>query len=847
MHSPLTMYTVCLQQTTKSRKQTTSNNATGSTALGTGATKRSRKGKRKEDSTRIIDPTSGRDITPKSLIHSNHSLPTDVTPSKIDLPDLFIEVVKTDLGSLSGSDSDSDGSDKEDPKKGDHALAQAQAQAESRQAGVDAGAGGDAPPGAAEHKRREWQPAELQERISIRIAETETLTLLHIPSLKVWGEDRALVERVEKQNEDYRQVVLNHKESDKFSTRAAQTFNKSMRHKAIRCVPPEVAEQGTLATTWDIYDAHSAAEAADEADEKAEEAAVPVPVSVSVGTQTAGAKKAVATASTGAGPDDHGASDSHLDASQGGHSASRVDASQGGKEPSALGRADGGRSSAYDKVLVSPVLAVNAKIMEEAVIQNEILLQQLLYRNFINTTSDADIAAIRSLNERAEENEDDKPARLLRLDSSVSQNGGDEFYSSSRPRGESAAVGLSSLDKNKPGLYHLWSYECPLTQNRNVSCMAWNRQNPDLLAVGYGSFSFGNSSDGMVLFWSLRNPGWPQKAVHTPFSVTALDFSTDHAHLLAAGMYDGSVAIYDIREKGDKPSMESAHATGKHSEPVWGVRWVNKDGSKRGQVLTSVSTDGTIKMWSMKKGLVPHELMLLKRVPNKAQLLGKSIDGSSREASPLCLDFPLNDGTQYFTGTEDGLLHKCSSSYNEQTLATYFGHTGPVYKVRCSPFHPDAFISCSADWTLRLWDQKSPDDPVLTMQSGSDCVTDVSWAPANSCIFGCVSRDGRVEIWDLEKSPLDPFVQLRTQKEFSCLLLSENAPVLVTGDSRGSVDVYRLHNVDVTDAARWTPEEQVARLADVMVAHNENRNKKGGDKNAAGAPQKTQKEVNFAR
>ena len=57
----------------------------------------------------------------------------------------------------------------------------------------------------------------------------------------------------------------------------------------------------------------------------------------------------------------------------------------------------------------------------------------------------------------------------------------------------------------------------------------------------------------------------------------------------------------------------------------------------------------------------------------------------------------------YLVGTEDGHIHRCSCSYNEQYLHTQFGHTGPVYKVKWSPFLPGTYLSCSADWTVRLW------------------------------------------------------------------------------------------------------------------------------------------------
>lgn len=66
----------------------------------------------------------------------------------------------------------------------------------------------------------------------------------------------------------------------------------------------------------------------------------------------------------------------------------------------------------------------------------------------------------------------------------------------------------------------------------------------------------------------------------------------------------------------------------------------------------------------------------------------------SRQASGLSFDFPPGDSATYFAGTEDGLIHKCSVSYNEQYLETYHGHTAPVYRIRCSPFYGGLFLSC---------------------------------------------------------------------------------------------------------------------------------------------------------
>lgn len=108
----------------------------------------------------------------------------------------------------------------------------------------------------------------------------------------------------------------------------------------------------------------------------------------------------------------------------------------------------------------------------------------------------------------------------------------------------------------------------------------------------------------------------------------------------------------------------------------------------------------------------------------KGSMSGNSVDNTirSRQGSGLCLDFPQDDvNSQYYVGTEDGIVHKCSVSYNEQVLKTYYGHTGPVYKICCSPFDPNKFLTCSSDWTVKIWDEHQS-TPLVDLQSGLFCL-----------------------------------------------------------------------------------------------------------------------------
>ena len=45
------------------------------------------------------------------------------------------------------------------------------------------------------------------------------------------------------------------------------------------------------------------------------------------------------------------------------------------------------------------------------------------------------------------------------------------------------------------------------------------------------------------------------------------------------------------------------------------------------------------------------------------------------------MTFHNKDENIYFIGTEEGAIHRCSKSYKEQYLDSFYGHTGAVYKA----------------------------------------------------------------------------------------------------------------------------------------------------------------------
>lgn len=63
-----------------------------------------------------------------------------------------------------------------------------------------------------------------------------------------------------------------------------------------------------------------------------------------------------------------------------------------------------------------------------------------------------------------------------------------------------------------------------------------------------------------------------RRSFQTSSGVTAIDFSSSAPNILALGLYNGNIAVYDVRLKQSTPSRESDATTGKHSDPVWKVR-----------------------------------------------------------------------------------------------------------------------------------------------------------------------------------------------------------------------------------------------------------------------------------
>ncbi|XP_053549195.1 dynein axonemal intermediate chain 4 [Bombina bombina] len=578
---------------------------------------------------------------------------------------------------------------------------------------------------------REPTTEDLSKIIDIYLTDTETIWLLDIQPMFI-ANDCEQAESVKLRNDAYSELCKNRFGNDRYTEKTMQTFNGAPKNKDVQCERIVLEDTGVMASAWDLYDSLNSNEEPELVAEK---------------------EKTIGETST---------------------ESSITGLSKGTKSVSSFGRGDSYASSL--NITERSVLAripENTEHDPEEILNSEKFQQDLFFmeRILVENICQSKLAAYRQL-----------------------------------PVFEDPDIHNEASDSSTPSLDRLWSFVCEQTKGHNVSSTSWNKKNSDLLAVGYGEFNFKEQDKGgLACCWSLKNTMWPERIFRCNYGVTALDFSSTIPNLLAVGMYNGTVAIYDVQNKDCAPLLDSSDNPHGHASPVWQLKWIMQDkpslGEVKGEILVSISADGRIIKWNIRKGLDCIDLMKLKRTDEKISKnynFEKEKRGEayiSRQAPGMCFDFLPKDSSVYLAGTDEGYIHKCSCSYNEQFLDTYRGHKGPIYKVVWSPFCPDVFLSCSADWCILLWRQDRL-KPILCFSASKTAVHDVMWSPVCSLVFAAVNNN-RVEIWDLGISTIDPVIVSFANPgvKLTTVLFTKNTNCVLVGDSDGQVNVYQMRNM----------------------------------------------------
>ena len=153
-----------------------------------------------------------------------------------------------------------------------------------------------------------------------------------------------------------------------------------------------------------------------------------------------------------------------------------------------------------------------------------------------------------------------------------------------------------------------------------------------------------------------------------------------------------------------------------------------------------------------------------------------------------------DDENLFLVGTEEGMIHLCTTEFSSKYLQSYAAHNTPVYTIMWNPFQPSVFISCAAEWSIKIWDMNHS-SPLYTFDVQSPA-GDVAWAPYSSTTFAAVTFDGKVYVFDLHFDKYQPICVQSVVSKRRCKLnhisFNPTSPILVIGDSKGDIHSLKL-------------------------------------------------------
>ncbi|CAH0392514.1 unnamed protein product [Bemisia tabaci] len=300
------------------------------------------------------------------------------------------------------------------------------------------------------------------------------------------------------------------------------------------------------------------------------------------------------------------------------------------------------------------------------------------------------------------------------------------------------------------------------------------------------------ATEGYVCLFTLKNPSFPEYINYCDSGAMCLDIHSSRSNFIVVGRYDGSVAVYNAHLPIKEAQFESNSVTNKHGGIVWQVCWGPDliDGDLN---FFSVSADGKVCSWivmqnELSQTLVIHLLL------NIDPIAGPNGNQMNLVGCGTAISFHPENPEIFLVGTEEGNIYKCSTAYASLYLFTYEAHHMPVYRIEYNKYSPDIFISCGADWRVKIWED-GRDEPLFVFDLGCS-VGDVKWAPYSSTVFAAVTEDCRIHVFDLNVNKYRGIcvqnVVAKNRFKLSRLAFNWYLPVIIIGDDKGFITTVKL-------------------------------------------------------
>jgi dynein intermediate chain len=315
--------------------------------------------------------------------------------------------------------------------------------------------------------------------------------------------------------------------------------------------------------------------------------------------------------------------------------------------------------------------------------------------------------------------------------------------------------------------------------------------------------------------------------------------------VIIGGTRSGQIVVWDIRA-GPNPVLLRPPSKKTHTYPIYCLEAVFDDGSSSaaaavaaalvgdgtqddkaatassaaaGSTVASLSSDGKICIWSLRNLAQPVDTCDVQLNFRATEVTAMALPAYATAAS-----------SNFVFGCDDGSIstYSARSKIMIGTVEKATGpmqHVGPVLGIDFHPlprgslssvaaFDPLSrlFLSCSADWSVKLWtsaprttagaslDSTAPQPTgprvLHSFADSGDCVFDARWSPAHPSVFATGDGQGRLCAWDISTGLDAPIMEVAPcsggSSPITRVAWNPRGNCIAAGDSRGTVNVLSV-------------------------------------------------------
>ncbi|XP_015377850.1 PREDICTED: dynein intermediate chain 2, axonemal-like, partial [Diuraphis noxia] len=297
----------------------------------------------------------------------------------------------------------------------------------------------------------------------------------------------------------------------------------------------------------------------------------------------------------------------------------------------------------------------------------------------------------------------------------------------------------------------------------------------------------------------------PHFTIESQYPITKIEFHHRDGQLLAGGLMNGQVALWDMRTSSTNVGISDIRNG--HRDPVLSLKWIQ---SKTNSEFLTGSSDGQIMWWDIRNLKEPTDTVLL-------DLSQSDVDDTpewihwGRSHAVACIDYHFSIPIRFMIGTKSGYVfdgNRKGKTVLEKIPTTYKCHYGQVYSVHRNPAFLKNFLTIG-DWQAKIWAEETKESQIMWTKNYDIRLTDGQWSNSKPSVFYTTRSDGFMDCWDVLQHQTKPILSIKvSDNRLNCIKCHEDGALIAVGDECGKARVIEMNDWFVTpgpyDRARLT-------------------------------------------